>query len=387
MSLFQSPQQKLESILKDIDNSRTKENDISSLVEILNKEPSMISGVLRSLASTMAKDDLRSFISASQFLNRLADEYPDDVSGSLEMIMEHIRSRKKELNEYEWMPVLEFFTKIFKEHPEKMIFTVAALFSALGNPNPTIRATAYSLLEVIAVSYPEFFKDRSNDIIRVLNGLNEDGRIYSCHIIGIIAEKDPDIVRMTYDLVQDLFLNHPNTNLRSEAGFAADKLRPKKKAVRQPENHIPLIKAEVVEPKIRNVTENTLLKNEDDAIKDKRQIDNALRTMIPERGTISATLVSTGGRMISHSGPQIDMELLTKLGSIMPSETDDNFRSRISIEQADKNIVAVRVGRKAILVVVTDTETSIGMLHIMLDKSVEKLHGILMDSGFAEQYK
>ncbi|VVB84545.1 Uncharacterised protein [uncultured archaeon] len=383
MSLFQSPQHKVESILKNLDKSKTRENDLSSLIQILNNEPSMMPGVLKSLATTMAKDDLRSFISASHVLNRLADEYPDDVSGSLEMIMEHLRTRKKVLNEYEWMPVLEFFTKIHNEHPENMGFTLPALFSALGNSNPAIRATAYSLLQAVAVLNPEFFKDYSKEIIKVLNGLNLDERLYACKIIGIIAEKNPEIVLMTYDLVEDLFLNHPDTNLRSEAGLAADKLRPKTKVARQTENHIPLIKQEVIKPKLSNVTDNISMKNPDNVIKDKGQIATALQTMIPERGIISATLVSTDGRMISHSGPQIDMTLLIKLSSIMPLDVDDNFHNRISIEQSDKKIVAVRVGKKAILVVVTGAETSIGMLHLMLNKSVEKLHGMLMDSGLS----
>ncbi|MBU4453634.1 MAG: hypothetical protein KJ929_00905, partial [Euryarchaeota archaeon] len=63
------------------------------------------------------------------------------------------------------------------------------------------------------------------------------------------------------------------------------------------------------------------------------------------------------------------------------SEGDDEFKNRISIEQADKKIVAVRVGNEAMLVVVTSADTAIGMLLVILNKSVEKIKEILMDAG------
>ncbi len=58
-------------------------------------------------------------------------------------------------------------------------------------------------------------------------------------------------------------------------------------------------------------------------------------------------------------------------------DNDNKFKNRISIEQADKKIVAVRVGNKAILVVVTSADASIGMLLLMLNKSVEKINELL----------
>ena len=87
MALHQNPQKKLESILKEIEKGRTPESDTSILVQILNEQPSMIPEVLRSLASIMAKSDSKSYISACLVLNRMADEYLDKVSDSLEMIM------------------------------------------------------------------------------------------------------------------------------------------------------------------------------------------------------------------------------------------------------------------------------------------------------------
>jgi len=406
MILLQSPQKKVESILKEVEKGKTHGSDTSSLMQILNKQPSMIPEVIRSLASIMAKGDSKPGISACLVLNRIADERLDEVSDSLEIIMDFLKDRKKELNEYEWIPALELLTKINQQHPQKMGSAVPALLAALGNTNATVKETAYYLLSLIAADNPDFFKDRSIELIKVLNGLNVDERIHACNIIGIIAEKKPEIVDKTFDLVNDFFLNHPDNNLRSAAGLAADKMRPKKAVPKQPESKVPLVKQEEKRPEI-NITPGVIpLKNNGTAgpriarvfneiglddtkntsmkeigSKDKSQIENALQLMIPKSVIESAILIDTSGGVIAQSGPQIDNSLLKKLASMISSEGDDEFKNRISIEQADKKIVAVRVGNEAMLVVVTSADTAIGMLLVMLNKSVEKIKEILMDAG------
>src|SRR3990172_29979 len=159
--LLQNPQKKVESIIVEIEKGKIRDSDKSSLVQILNDQPSMIPEVLRALASIMAKGNSKAYISACLVQNKMADEYLDKVSDSLEMIMELLSYRKKELNEYEWIPTLESFTKINQGHPENMRIVVPILFSALGNSNATIRETAYFLLALIAANNPDFFKDRS----------------------------------------------------------------------------------------------------------------------------------------------------------------------------------------------------------------------------------
>ncbi|MBU4339891.1 MAG: hypothetical protein KKD46_03110, partial [Euryarchaeota archaeon] len=338
--------------------------------------------VIRSLASIMAKGDSKPGISACLVMNRIADERLDEVSDSLEIIMDFLKDRKKELNEYEWIPALELLTKINQQHPEKMGSAVPALLAALGNTNATVKETAYYLLSLIAADNPDFFKDRSIELIKVLNGLNVDERIHACNIIGIIAEKKPEIVDKTFDLVNDFFLNHPDNNLRSAAGLAADKMRPKKAVPKQPESKVPLVKQEEKRPEI-NITPGVipLKNNKEIGSKDKSQIENALQLMIPKSVIESAILIDTNGGVIAQSGPQIDNSLLKKLASMISSEGDDEFKNRISIEQADKKIVAVRVGNEAMLVVVTSADTAIGMLLVILNKSVEKIKEILMDAG------
>ena len=405
MTFLQNKQKQFEKIIKDIEKGNTSESNASSLMEILNDQPSMIPEVIRSLSYIMSKVDQKPYIAACQVLNLIADEYPDIVSDSLEMIIELLKYREKELNENEWLHTLELFTKIYQGYPEKIKTAVPGLLTALGNSNPDIRGEAYFLLITIATNNPDSFKDRSKELIRVLSGINIDERINGCKIIGKIAEKNPEIVEKTYGLVEDLFLNHPDNNLRKEAGFTVDKLRPKA-AAKHPDINIPVAEQEYIQSDQDSLSfENSLINDETKTaniatgfykagldeteitprkeydIKNKTQIENVLKMMINGRIIDSANLVDAGGMVISQSGSQIDNSLLGKLVSIISLDSDKAFKNRIIFEQADKKIVAVRIGNKAILVVVTGSDTSIGMLLIMLNKSVEKLNEMLIDAG------
>ncbi len=66
--LLQNPQKKVESIIEEIEKGRIRDSDSSSLVQILDDQPSMIPEVLRALASIMAKGDSKAYISACLLL-------------------------------------------------------------------------------------------------------------------------------------------------------------------------------------------------------------------------------------------------------------------------------------------------------------------------------
>ena len=116
-------------------------------------------------------------------------------------------------------------------------------------------------------------------------------------------------------------------------------------------------------------------------INDKIKIEIAIQGIMKGGVIESVILVDTDYKVLFQSGPQINNLLLIKLISIINLEKDDTFKNRITIEQADKNIIAVRVGKKAILVVLTGANISIGMLFLTLNKSIEKLNDMLMDAG------
>lgn len=378
MTSQKNPQKKIESILKEIEKGRTLESETDTLMQILNENHSMIPDVIKSLSIIMGKVDQKPYISACMVMNSIADQYLDKVSELFEMTIELLKYREKEINEKEWIPTLELFTKMHQGYPEKMRMVIPGLFTALGNPNASIREAAYYLLAHIATTNHDLFKDRTKEMIRTLNGLNVDERIYACKIIGKVAEKNPLIVAGTFELLEDLFLNHPDTDLRSEAGFTADKLRPvcaPKKPYANGSSEVSKDTTMKKEAKIFSDITSVI------SAKDKIHIDNTLATIIKNRVIDSAALVDTGGRVLSYSGNEIDSSLLNKLVSMLALDSSDTFNGRISIEQAEKKIVAIRVGSKAVLVVVTGADTSIGMLHIMLNKPVEIIKDILMDAG------
>ncbi len=403
MTFLQNKQKQFEKIIKEIEKGNTGESNTSSLMQILRDQPSMIPEVIRSLSYIMSKVDQKPYIAACQVLNELADQYPDTVSDSLEMIIELLKYREKELNELEWLPTLELFSKIYQGYPEKLKTAVPGLLNALGNSNQDIRREAYFLLMNIATNNPDHFKDNSKELKRVLGGINIDERINGCKIIGKIAEKNPEIVEKTYDLVEDLFLNHPDNDLRKEAGFAADKLRPKI-ATEQPDINVSVAEQEDIqydslsfenslkndEQRTANITigfykagldESEITPSNEIDTKDKIQIETTLQGMIKGGVIESVILVDTDYKLIFQSGPQINNLLLIKLISIINFEKDGTFKNRVTIEQADKNIIAVRVGKKAILVVLTGANISIGMIFLTLNKSIEKLNNMLMDAG------
>ena len=407
MTFLQNKQKQFERIIKEIEKGNSSESDALALMQILRDQPSTIPEVIRSLSIIMSKVDPKPYMAACQVLNVIADQYTDTVSDSLEMIIELLKYREKELNEQEWLPTLELLTKIYQGYPEKIKIAVPGLLNALGNSNLDIRREAYFLLINIATNNPDHFKDRSKELIRVLSGINIDERINGCKIIGKIAEKNPEIVEKTYDLVEDLFLNHPDNDLRKEAGFAADKLRPKPaREIAKEQQDINVRASEQEDIQYDNLSFENSIKNDELKtannttgfykagldemeitplkeidINDKIKIEVAIKGIMKGGVIESVILVDTDYKILFQSGPQINNLLLIKLISIINLERDDTFKNRITIEQADKNIIAVRVGKKAILVVLTGANISIGMLFLTLNKSIEKLNDMLMDAG------
>ena len=155
----------------------------------------------------------------------MAEKYIGFEHYSVDVIVNCMQERKNDLRENGLLKILEILSKITQKSPERMKIAVPELFICLENTNPKSREIAHFILSIIAAAHHEFFKGRSKEIIRVLNGLYVDERIYACRLLKQLAENDQTIVNDTHDLLEDLRLNHPDCNLRSEAGFAMDKLK------------------------------------------------------------------------------------------------------------------------------------------------------------------
>ncbi len=227
------PRKKIQTILIEIESGRARDADLASLSKLLEQQSSEIPEVIGMLAGILKKENTNACNSAMMALNMVAEKDLDLVSNCLDDIMAWIRRGKNEFNEDCILESLDILTKISKKYPERMGTVVSDLIMCLENISPSVREKAYFLLMFLALIESRIFRGHSKEFVRVLNGLNIDERIYACRLIKKIAEKDTKIVESTYDVLEDLRLNHLNSNLRSEAAYALDKLKVKENIVKQ----------------------------------------------------------------------------------------------------------------------------------------------------------
>ncbi len=225
MVWLRNPKKKIQSILIKIGKGRVNEADIASLMELLGKQPSALPEVIGVLAGILKREDTNAYNAAITSLSIIAEKEPELVAGSLDAIMNCIRRGEKEFPEDWILDSLDILIKISQKCPERMGVAVSDLLMCLENISSAIREKSYFLLALLAIMKPEVFRGHSKELVRVLNGLNIDERIYACRLIKKIAERDPKIVEDTYDVLEDLRLNHLDSNLRSEAAYAVEKLK------------------------------------------------------------------------------------------------------------------------------------------------------------------
>ena len=224
MFFYNNFQKKARNIIKKIENGSAGESNMSSLCELLENHPDMIQESIGALNAILIKGDIKGYNSAISALNKMAENFIGFEHYSVDVIVNCMRERKNDLRENGLLKILEILSKITQKYPERMRIAVPELLICLENTNSKSREMAYFMLSILAAAHHEFFKDRSKEIIRALNGLYVDERIYACRLLKQLAQNDQTIVDDTQDLLEDLRLNHPDCNLRSEAGFAMDKL-------------------------------------------------------------------------------------------------------------------------------------------------------------------
>jgi hypothetical protein len=224
MFFYNNFQKKARNIIKKIENGSAGESNMSSLCELLENHPDMIQESIGALNAILIKGDIKGYNSAISALNKMAENFIGFEHYSVDVIVNCMRERKNDLRENGLLKILDILSKITQKSLERMKIAVPELFICLENTNPKSREIAHFILSIIAAAHHEFFKDRSKEIIRALNGLYVDERIYACRLLKQLAQNDQTIVDDTQDLLEDLRLNHPDCNLRSEAGFAMDKL-------------------------------------------------------------------------------------------------------------------------------------------------------------------
>jgi len=246
----QDPQKELQSIFKKIETGRVKEANLDSLVQLLDKQPSTIPEAIKMLTRLAQNGDIKVCSSVISTLNKAAEKDLGIQADSVNVIVCCMQRGKQGFHEDLMLNALEILLKIYQEYPECMSIAVPELLACLENISPLIRNKAYLTLDSLAVTRTEFFLGRSKELIRVLNSLNVDARIYGCRLIKNISVKNPAFLMDTYDVVEDLSLNHPDSRLRSEAGYAIEKLKAKEQpAKKEPD----LVAVEIAKPMKDNV--------------------------------------------------------------------------------------------------------------------------------------
>lgn len=110
-----------------------------------------------------------------------------------------------------------------KENPEVIKPAIPTLLEYMDNHFDKIRVSSFCTLKSISESIPEAYTDYTAELLRALQGLNNDTRIYTAEIIGDIADTNPEVVEEAYKSL-DRLLKHPNSQIRSEAGRVIKKL-------------------------------------------------------------------------------------------------------------------------------------------------------------------
>ncbi|MDP3103710.1 MAG: hypothetical protein Q8M95_03790 [Candidatus Methanoperedens sp.] len=229
MLFSRDPQKELQSLFKKIESGRASDANIVSLVQLLDKQPSLKPEAIRMLISLTHKGDMKVCSSIISSLNRLAENDLRLAADSIDAITSCMQRAKEGFHEELLLNALEILSGIYQEYPECMGIAVPELLGCMENISPKVRNRAYLVLDALTFTRSEFFLGRSKELIRVLNSLNVDARILACSLIRNVSAINPMFVKDTYNVLEELRLNHPDPRLRSEASSAMGMLKPDEK--------------------------------------------------------------------------------------------------------------------------------------------------------------
>lgn len=225
MIFFSNFQEKVKNILKKIENGNANDSNIADLCEMLDDHPNVVPETVVTLHTILQIGNMKAYNQAILAFNKMAENYIGVENYSVDIIINSMIARKKDIRENGILNILGTLSKVTQKYPERMKIAVSELLLCLENSNPQCREISFFVLSIIAATHHEFFKGHSKELIRVMNGLNKDERIYSVRLTKKLSEYEKEIAADTYDLIEDMRLNHPDSILRSEAGFAMDVIK------------------------------------------------------------------------------------------------------------------------------------------------------------------
>lgn len=288
----QDPQKEFQSIFKKIENGRISDANVDSLLHLLEKQPSMMPEAIKTFTRLAQNGDIKVCSSVISTLKMVAEKDLGIPADSVIVILSCMRNGKQNFNEELMINSLDILHKIYQGYPDRVIIAVPELLSCLESMSPKIRNKAYSTLDSLVAARTEFFLGRSKELIRVLNSLNVDARICGCILIKNISAKNPAFVMDTFAVVEDLSLNHPDPRLRSEAGFAVEKLKGKDKTANKVTDAATV---EIVKP-VKDITPVI------DVIPHENSIYEGVDLIIPEDTDLKAMLETMGLKHLIKKG-------------------------------------------------------------------------------------
>lgn len=409
MLWFDTPQKKAQNILKTIGKGKASESQVHELLQLLEKQPQMVPDVAAYLIAVLKDNNTKAYRIAISALNKVTENDIKLVEGTAEVILGSMQRAGKDLDVEGLLDALEILFRIAKYDPETMKNSFVELFICLGNMNARVRESAYHLLSMIAISKPELYRGHAQELIRSLNGLNLDERIYVCKIISALADQDPTIVEDTYEKLKDIALAHMNSDLRSEAAFAMKKFNIKEdtgtgrsqesrefdfgQELLRPDDYklapdFGVIADELstrisdinLQSEAANLLESMglghLKKPDENTLTfDPAALQSSLKQLLSRGDIEKAAILNTSGEVVASAGKPIEKTMLSNLVAALPAGNDQ--KTIYSLEFKDASLAAVRVNRKAILVVMKKSGALLDIVQFEMTKSLENLDKLL----------
>ncbi len=216
--VFGSPKKTVDNNIKKIEKGHGNKKIVESLKKALKEDPGLIEDTTLALIGIIQTDKKETIGYCLELLLNIAEKETDLLVNSTDAFIKIIQIPDDDaLDNNSILIALDILSIIVSVSPELMQSAMPALLKKMRSSNSQIRSASYYILEVISKSNPEFFSNHTLDLIRSLNGLNIDERVFATKLIGEIAKYSPKVIDDSYDVLNDLASKHPSSEVRQEA--------------------------------------------------------------------------------------------------------------------------------------------------------------------------
>ncbi|MCG7850056.1 MAG: hypothetical protein MIO93_12895, partial [ANME-2 cluster archaeon] len=216
--VFGSPKKTVDNNINKIEKGHGSKKIVDSLNKTLKENPELVDDTALALIGIIQTDKTETLGYCLELLLSIAEKDTDLLVNSTDAFIKIIQMPDDNaIDNNSILIALDILSIIVSVSPELMQPAVPALLNKMRSSNSQIRSASYYILETISKSYPDFFSNHTLDLIRSLNGLNIDERIFATKLIGEIAKYSPKVIDDTYDVLNDLASKHPSAEVRQKA--------------------------------------------------------------------------------------------------------------------------------------------------------------------------